>query len=193
MKNFKYLAFFLWQMIQNYSRYKLLRLFFESPTTQFYMRQLSRESKLAQPSTTAHLKALLKDKLILKENTGLYPTYKANRENRTFKILKTNDIILRMQDTGLPDYIYDSCLPDVIVLFGSCTLGEDTEESDIDLFILGPEKKLDLKKHEKLLKRKVSIFFCKDFGKIPEELKNNIINGIVLRGYLRAYDKSNTK
>ena len=78
-------------------------------------------------------------------------------------------------------------MPDVIILFGSATRGEDLKDSDIDLFLLCNEKKLDLKNFENKLKRKISIFFSEDFNKLSVELKNNILNGIVIKGYLRVF------
>ena len=72
------------------------------------------------------------------------------------------------------------------MLFGSFQRGEDVEDSDIDLFVEACKMDLDLNSYEKKLNRKIQIHFRKCFGKLPEELKNNIINGIVLYGYLEA-------
>jgi predicted nucleotidyltransferase len=180
-------------MLQNNSTYRVLQAFFDEPLRKFYLRQLSREISLSQPAVMNHLHHLVQERLIVRDNDALYPTYRANREEKKFCILKMHNLLLRLEETNVLQTIYDIALPDAIVLFGSCVLGEDVEESDIDLFILAPEKKLHLKKYEKLLKRKISLFFCKDFGKLSEELKNNIVNGIVLRGYLRIYDTNNTK
>ena len=77
-------------------------------------------------------------------------------------------------------------MPDVIILFGSASKGEDIEGSDIDLYLQCEEKKLDLEKYEKELKRKINLFFEKNFNKLSEELKSNIINGDKLKGYLRV-------
>lgn len=65
--------------------------------------------------------------------------------------------------------------------------GEDLKESDIDLFLLCKEKKLDLSKYEKQLKRKVNLFFKDNFGDLSKELKNNILNGVILKGYLKVF------
>ena len=174
-------------MLQNYSRYRILQEFFDFPTKDFFMRELSRKTKISQPSVINHLRALMKEGLIIREEKGLYPTYKANRENEIFKVLKISNLILRMKSSGLIDYIYDTVFPDVIILFGSAARGEDIETSDIDLFVQAKEKKLKLAKYEKQLNRKISIFFKEDFGKLNEELKNNILNGIVLKGYIKVF------
>jgi predicted nucleotidyltransferase len=151
------------------------------------MRELSRNTNIAQPSVINHLKSLMKDKLVLKEKSGIYPSYKANRDFEQFKTYKKTDLINKLDESGLIDDIYSSCLPDVIILFGSASKGEDIEESDIDLFVLAPKKKLELSKYEKKLNRKISLFFEESFSKLNNELKNNIINGIILKGYLKVF------
>jgi len=174
-------------MIEKYNRYKILREFFNFPRMDFHIRQICRLTKISQPSVINHLKELLNENLIIKEKKSIYPTFRANRENEHFKIYKKLDIILRINKTGLINYIYDSCLPNSIILFGSASKGEDIKESDIDLFVQSKEKKLDLKKYSKLLNREVSLFFQEDFNKLNKEIKNNIINGIILKGYLKVF------
>ena len=83
------------------------------------------------------------------------------------------------------NYLEENCQSEVIILFGSASLGEDLLESDIDLFLQCKDKKLNLKRYQKLLKRRINIFFEEKFNKLSEELKSNIINGIKLKGYLR--------
>ena len=151
------------------------------------MRELSRMTKLAQPSVSNHLKALTKDGLILQEKETLYPSYRANRDSASFKTLKEYDLLVRLKQIGVVDYLYDSCMPDVIVLFGSASKGEDIEKSDIDIFLLCKEKKLDLGRYEKQLNRRINIFFSYDFNALSSELKNNILNGTVLKGYLKVF------
>jgi len=174
-------------MIQNYSRYRILQEFFDSPRKDFQMRELSRRTEIAQTSVINHLKELLKEQLIIKEKKGIYPTFKANRDDEMFKLYKKNDLLLKIRQTGLVDFIYDSCLPDAIMLFGSASKGEDLEESDIDLYVQAREKKLNLQKYEKLLNRKITLFFKENFSELGNELKNNIINGIVIMGYLKVF------
>ena len=78
----------------------------------------------------------------------------------------------------------------VIILFGSYSRGEDTEESDIDLYIETPSKIKDacLGPFENKLKRNIQIFNYNNMNNIRgPELKNNIINGIKLNGELEIF------
>ncbi len=174
-------------MIQNYSRYRVLQEFFNSPRKDFQMRELSRRVKLAQPSIINHLKALSKENLIIKEKKGIYPTFRANRENNMFSLYKKIDLMLRLKQIGLLDYINDLCMPDSLILFGSASRGEDIEGSDIDIFIQAPEKNLSLENYEKQINRKISLFFEENFMRLSKELKNNILNGILLKGYIKVF------
>ena len=174
-------------MIQNYSRYRILQEFFNFPRRNFHMREISRAVKIAQPSTLAHLKALLNEGFILREKKGIYPTFIANRDNELFKHYKKFNLVSRIYQEGLLDYIYDNCMPNAIIIFGSASKGEDIEESDIDIFIQAPEKRLALGKYEKSLNRRISLFFEEDFHRLSNELKNNILNGIILKGYIKIF------
>jgi predicted nucleotidyltransferase len=164
-----------------------MQKFFDFPRKDFHIRELSRMTKIAQPSVINHTNALLKEDLIIKEKKGIYPTFRANRDNEMFRIYKKLDLIIRLKQSGALDYIYDSCIPDSIIMFGSASKGEDTEESDIDLFIQSKGKKLSLEGFEKSLKRKINPFFEEKFEKLSKELKNNILNGIVLKGYIKTF------
>ena len=77
--------------------------------------------------------------------------------------------------------------PKKIILFGSSSIGEDIETSDIDIFIQAKEKKLNILKYEKLLNRSITLFFEENFSRLNKELKNNILNGIILRGYIKVF------
>ena len=166
---------------------RIMQCFFNYPRKNFQIRELSRDSKIAHPSAREYVNRLLKDGLIIKEKISTYPSYKANRENKLFKFYKKIDTITRLHDTGLIDYINNSCFPKVIILFGSASIGEDIENSDIDIYVNSKAKKLNLEKYEKALKRKVNILFEEDFNKINKELRNNIINGTIMEGYLEAF------
>jgi len=166
---------------------RILQEFFDFPRKEFHMREISRRVKLAQPSVILHLKALLQEKYIIKEKKGIYPTFRANREFEKFKLLKKMNIVLRIQESGLLSYLYDSCLPEAIILFGSAAWGEDTEESDLDIFLACSSQNLQLEKYEKILNRKINVFFEKDISRLSAELKNNILNGVILKGYLKVF------
>lgn len=179
-------------MLQKNNRSKILQVFFDNPVPKgigLQLREISRKVEVAPPSVKRYLLELEKEKLIKKTKHRIhgYPVYYANRDNPYFRFLKKIDTIKNIKEKGLLDHLNDSCLPDAIILFGSASKGEDTIESDIDVCIVSKEKKITLCKYEKQLNRKINVFFCKDFNKLSKELKNNIINGIILEGYLKVF------
>lgn len=174
-------------MLQKDNKYRVLKLFFEQPTTDFQLRQISRLAKIAPPSTKNYLNELNAERIITKSKKGLYPTYRAARDASLFKNLKKWSLAIELTTNGLSEYIADTCSPDAIIIFGSASRGEDIESSDIDIVILAEETKLDLKKYDKLIRRKISPLFVTRFSELSNELKNNILNGIILYGYVKVF------
>ncbi len=179
-------------MLQKDNRYKILKAFFENPLPKgvgLQLREISKKVGVAPTSVKKYLKELEQQNLILHEKHRIhnYPTYLANRDSEYFKLLKKIDMVASIYESGLLDCLNDKCLPDAIILFGSTAKGEDLKESDIDLFLQSKERKLELKKYELQLGRKINVFFSEDFNKLSKELKNNIINGIILKGYLKLF------
>ncbi|MBW2965579.1 nucleotidyltransferase domain-containing protein [Candidatus Woesearchaeota archaeon] len=179
-------------MLKKDNRTKLLRVFFEDPLPKgigFQLRELSRRINLAPKSVKKYLDEFEREGLIIKEKHRIhnYPVYYANRDNEYFKFLKKIDTIKIIKESSLLEYLNDNCMPNIIILFGSASRGEDLIDSDIDLFLECKERELDLKKYEKEFKRKINIFFKEDFNKLSKELKNNIINGVILKGYIKIF------
>jgi len=168
---------------------KILELFFDYPMEQFHLRQISRKTGIAVTSVRKYLDELIKEKLIIKIDKGIYPSFRADRDNDNgiFRFYKMLNIIERLNSSGLLDYLWDNCHPNSIILYGSTSRGEDIEGSDIDLFVESNEKRLDLSKFEKKLNREIHLFFEKDFSRLNKQLKNNIANGILLKGYLNIF------
>lgn len=116
----------------------------------------------------------------------VYPNWISSQSD-IFKIHKRNDFLVRIVESGLIQYLADTCLPTTMVLFGSTARGEDVEDSDVDLMLVAREKTLDIQKFEKQLHRKIALHFEPDVAKIPKELLNNVINGIVVYGYFKVF------
>lgn len=171
-------------MIQK-NKLKIMDLFFEEPARNFYLREISRLTKIAVMTARKYIIELEKEGLILKDKSTLYPSYKANDTNRLFRIYKQQAMILLIQMSGLLDYLEKATLPRCIILFGSVRKGEYSKKSDIDIFIQAPKQNLELEKFEIILKHKISILFEPNLAELSEELLNNIANGIVLYGNLK--------
>ena len=178
-------------MLQNYNIWKVLQVFLDNPLVEggLQLREISRKIKLAPPSVKKYLQNLENQSLIIKGKSRVqgFPIYKANRDNQKFKLYKKIDLIIKIEEINLIAKIEERCMPDTIVLFGSASKGEDIQTSDVDIYVQSSEKKINLETYEKHLNRKINLFFEENFLKLSKELKNNIINGIKLSGYLKIY------
>ena len=177
-------------MLQKSSIMKTAEIFFSEPTRAHYLIEASEKSGLAHTSTKKNLQQLKRLSIIKefleKRGKRNFPMFKANIESREYKKYKRINNILQVEESGLADFLKEKLMPKSIVLFGSYSKGDDIEDSDIDIFVECKKEYIDTNKFEKILNRKIELHFNEDFKKYPKELKNNILNGLILRGYLEA-------
>lgn len=174
-------------MLRKYNRFRVLEVFFRFPTTDLQLRQISRLCGIAPPSVKRYLREFIDEGFVRETHGGIYKAYRANRESERFKQLKRYTLALRLE--GLVEHIADNCFPDAIVLFGSARWGEDIESSDIYIAVLAQERELDVGEYEKALNRQISVMFYPSFRNLNPDLKSDILNGIVLYGYIDAYPR----
>ncbi len=165
--------------------YKILELFIELPTKDFSVRGIARELKLSHATVLKYIEDLQKLHLIKKKEETLYPTYFANAQNQKYKFYKKDWMIFTLMDSGLINHIQKETLASSIILFGSGAKATFTEKSDIDIFVEAKESKLNLSKYEKQLKRKINLLFEPNINALSKELRNNIINGVMLYGFIK--------
>ena len=145
-------------------------------------------SKKINVSATAVMKALpemQKQNLILikKDKESKRLSIEINGENNLLIQLKRAENLKLVCCSGLSEFLENNFLGATIILFGSYSRGEDTIKSDIDIAIIGrKEKKISLEKFENELQREIRINFYESFKRIEENLKNNLLNGIILSG-----------
>lgn len=179
-------------MLQKSSIQRTAEMFFVYPTKAHYLTDISRKIGLAHTSVKKNLDKLVKLSLVTesaeKKGGRKFPLYKADINNKIFKKYKNIYNMASVLESGIIDFIEEKLMPKSIVLFGSYGRGEDTEDSDIDLFIECKKEELSIIKFEKALNRKIELHFNDNFNSYPKELKNNIINGVVLSGFLEGYE-----
>ncbi|MBS3074713.1 nucleotidyltransferase domain-containing protein [Candidatus Pacearchaeota archaeon] len=163
--------------------------FFINPNAKLRVREIERTLKLPLPSVIRHCKELEKESILTTIKIGNVNFYTANRGSEKYLLEKKLYNIKKIYESGFIEYLKNELSNPKIVLFGSFAKGEDTEESDIDLYVETPsKKKVSLEKFEKLLKRKIQVFWYKNLNKISNpHLANNIINGITLNNYIEVF------
>ena len=158
-------------------------LFFENPVKEFYLRQITRLTGIPKTTVSRRLKKLIERKIILKINSEPFDKYRANEQDLLYTFYKKMYILEKIHKSGLIEYLIKKTSPTAIVLFGSCAKGEYDQESDIDLCIISPETKLNLDKFK--LNHEIQAFFFSNLSEIPKNLRQNVINGVKLYGFLK--------
>lgn len=178
-------------MLQKSSMVRIAEYFFVNPTKNYCLMDISRAIGLAHTSVKRNLIKLIKigviKELTEKKGKRKFPIYKSNTNNKLFNKYKMIHNLSSLLESGVIEFIEEKLMPKSIIVFGSYQRGEDIETSDIDIFIECKEEKLNLNKFEKKLNRNIQLHFKKNFADYPKELKNNIINGFVVNGFLEAY------
>lgn len=160
---------------------RILELLFDFPTHRFHIREIARILKISAPAVSKAVYKLEKEDLITCKREFVFEI--TAKMGDKFKSLKRIHNLKKIYESGLADYLAEKFPFATIILFGSYSRGEDIEKSDIDIAILDKEKKLELEKFEKKLNRTINVEFI-NFKKASLELKENLVNGIVLSGTL---------
>ncbi|MGE0793610.1 MAG: nucleotidyltransferase domain-containing protein [Candidatus Woesearchaeota archaeon] len=166
---------------------KILNLFINYPQEDFSARGIARKLNTNHVTILKYLKELKQENLIKTKTTTLYDVYYANTTSNKYIRLKKNYIVEKIISSKLIKFLNENCYPDCIVLFGSCAKGTFNENSDIDIFIESSYKNLNLTKFEKVLNHNINIIFEPKIRNLSGELVNNIINGIILSGYIKVF------
>lgn len=168
---------------------KIREYFFINPTAKLRVREIERVLDLPLPSIIRYCKELEKEGILAIQKTGNVVFYTANRTHENYLLEKKLYNIKSLYVSGLIEFLKTDLINPVIILFGSYSKGEDIEKSDIDLYIeTSSKKELLLKKFESKLKRKIQIFKHKSINEIKNiHLSNNIINGVILNGFIEVF------
>jgi len=143
-------------------------------------------AKILKVSPTAVSKSIKKMKntnLIKIEKTKTINFISFNRDEKKAIELKRVENLRNIYLSGLSGYLEEQLAGAAIIMFGSYSLGEDTKDSDIDIAVIERKQKaLALNKYEKVLNRKINLNFYRSWKDIHTNLKNSILEGLLLHG-----------
>lgn len=163
--------------------------FYYKPTSRLRVRQIERELSIPLPSARRYVNELVEEGFLKRVSVANIVTYTADRSSTNFLRKKQLFNVEQIYASGLIEYLQEILHNPTITLFGSYSRGEDTEDSDIDLYVQTPaEKQISLSKYEKMLGRPIQLFIHKSINDVNNpELANNILNGITLNGFLEVF------
>lgn len=170
---------------------KILKYFYDNPYSEIYLRELSKKLGMSSYTTKNYVDKLVSEKILIESKRGKMRFFKANTKNLSFKYLKISYNLYKIEKSGLIEFLKRKVpMLTSIIIYGSIARGEDKENSDLDLLIIGKKVPLNLEKFRKLLKRNINPLIFK-----PSEWKrkaiqnkgfyqNIIADGIVVYGNL---------
>ena len=163
----------------------------------FNARALAKALDVSQVAISKSLPLLEKKQLIIldKNKESKRFSIELNKDNILVLGLKRADNLKLLYESKLPEFLKEKFPGCTITLFGSYSRGEDvninnekSHNSDIDIAIIGiKEKFIDLERFERCLEKKIILNFYDSFKDIHKNLKENILNGILLSGGIELW------
>ena len=124
----------MFMLMNNKSSLNVLKFLIENKG-KYHVRQISRETELSLGFVSRVLRELFENELILVEKKGRMMLYNVNDKNPVVKQIKVLLTMMRLY----PLIKELRVIVRRIILFGSAFRGENTPDSDIDLFIMSKE------------------------------------------------------
>jgi len=165
---------------------KIIKLLADFPAKEFYAQEIAQKLKFSKASASGLLKRLSAKEVISKKAKGHMKFYQINQKSPGIKKFRIN-LALEKINPLLPKLKKFS---QKIILFGSASRGEQTADSDIDLFVLTDNKdeaRAVLKKINKKLSVKAVIKTPGEWSEMEikePEFHRAILSGITLYEYV---------
>jgi predicted nucleotidyltransferase len=140
---------------------KVLALLYGNPQKSFYLKEILRKTGMGVATIKSELDSLLSSGILSMTKIGNQHHYQANTNCPIYSEL----VSIVKKTFGIADVIKNACAPiekeiDLAFIYGSVAKGEETANSDIDLFVISNLALADLMKAltvvEKELGRKIN-------------------------------------
>ena len=162
---------------------KIFRLLCLRTGEKLSQREIAKIIEVSPMSVSNSVKRLENIGLVSIETLKTINFISFDRDSHTAAKMKQAENLRNIYLSGLSDYLEEECAGSTIILFGSFQRGEDTIDSDIDIAVIGRKYKvLQLERFEKMLYRSINVNFYDSLSGIHRNLRNNILNGLVLQG-----------
>jgi len=160
----------------------LLEFFYKNPSAEPHLRQLAKNIRASPAATRYTAEKLVNKKVLQKRKEANLIKYSIAKK---FSTKKRTRNLEKLSSSKLYEELekYADCA----IVFGSYSRGEDWEESDIDIAVVNARKEFSKKTFDD---KPVQIIHITE--NLPEELQNNIINGIPLFGRWDPLGRSST-
>lgn len=162
---------------------EIFRLLCQKAGEKLNQRQIAQFLGVTPRAVAISLPQLIKDDLIVYEKSetmNLIQIY-FNSNNKKAVQQKRVDNLRVIYDSQLIEKLESTFENCKIILFGNYSTGQDTSTSDLDIAIIGSDKKdFVATNFEKVIGRKLDLHFYKNYDDINSELSVKLNDGIVL-------------
>lgn len=161
---------------------KIIDLLADYPNRQFFSKEISKKANISLGGAHNSLNELTKEKMVFMEQRGNMKFFQINLHNPLIRQLRASSAIESV--SKIVEKIKNNSKK--IILFGSSARGEQSAESDIDLFVLSnlPEEiKKILAKEQKKLPISAIIKTPNEWGEMEikePEFYSEVKKGIIL-------------
>jgi len=162
---------------------KVLNYFIKNPSSKTHVRGLSKEIGIPYATARNSLKKLQESGLLKSERKSKMIFYRPAGEK--FRKAKQVTNLKNFTESGLIEFLEKNLKPKAMVLFGSYLEGQDKEDSDIDIAIIGGrDREIELSQFEEELSRSIELIYVEDAKTENKDFRNTLANGYVVQGYL---------
>jgi len=173
----------------SYPGVRVLLMFFNEPYREYHLREIAKLAKVSSSTAKRFLDFYNEEGFIQKQRKANLALFKANIANSAFRHLKIGYSLFKLQP--LADHLEEVYSNFSIILFGSCSRGEDDLQSDIDILVISSRKeRADLSEFERHLERRITLLLYEPHewevkAKSDKAFYERIlVDGIPLRGNL---------
>ena len=165
---------------------RIIKLLADYPEKEFYSQEIAKKIRCSKASASSILRSLSAKEMVFRKVKGHMKFYQINAQSAEVKKFRIN-LVLEKLNSLLPKL---KKLSQRIILFGSASRGEQTFDSDIDLFILSTNKNkvlVLLKKAKGRLPIKAIVKAPGDWSEMEvkePEFYQEVMNGITLYNYV---------
>jgi len=172
------------------ARQRIMEFIFKYPDKEFSLSELAKQACVRKSNIGAILKELYDAGFI--EITKLANLWRIKANQRSWTYIRSKIVynLNFVYQSGLIEFLIEHFKnPKSIILFGGFRKGEDISSSDLDLAVENEDKEYrsiglrELVELEEAIGRKIQIHLFNQ-KTIDKHVFNNIINGIVLWGFL---------
>jgi len=180
-------------MFLSKTRENILKLFFNNPTQEFHLREISRQANVVPQNVNKYAKDFVEEKLLIRREVGNMTLYRINPKSAVlFKIFEIFEVhrklhyfaknkkIFRLLNEYISNLVRLSHREiQMVILFGSVARGEWSRGSDIDILLCAATKSNKYIKIQEESEKKVAPLLeisplLVTFDKIFDAFRNNL-------------------